>query len=99
MCLDGSRIIEVVVQKLHVQSFGHKIVEYFIFGFECSMHEHGEQIDLQIVHPIEHNNSDPNGIEGPKIIVSGAGHGDQTELAEGQEEQVVRYPDAHISDE
>lgn len=61
------------------------------------MHEHGEQIDFEIVHAIQHDDSDPDGIKCPEVIVAGTGHGDQTELAEGQKKQVVGDPYAQVS--
>lgn len=82
-----------------MKGFSHQIVQDFILCLECSMHKHCEQIYLQIIHSVQHYNSHPNRIKSPEIVVAGAGHGNQTELAEGQKKQIIRDPNAYVSDE
>lgn len=48
---------------------------------------------------IQYNESYPNSIKCSEIVIAGTGHRDETELAEGLEEQAVGDPYAGVSDE
>ena len=48
---------------------------------------------------IKYDESHPNSIKWTEIVITGTGHGDETELAEGLEEQAVGDPYAGVRDE
>lgn len=64
---------------------------------ELSVHKQSKQVYFEIVHPIQNNESNPDGVESPEIVVVGARHGDKAELTERLEKKTVRNPDASIS--